>query len=336
MRLGDTIRGVASVVSTIAVIGVLGWHLPDYYLGIAVKTLIYIGLAVAWNLIGGFAGQLSLGHSVFIAIGALLPSALLIKEGINFWAGIAIAAIISALLGAMVSWVAFRFRLGHLFFALITLAFAELGWFVVIGTEYLGAASGFFLPGGPLDLAKFQFASTQQYFVVAFVTVLIALGLSARIYHSKLGYYLRAIRNNEDAAQAIGVNLLACKVVVMMISAALSSVIGSIYARFSGFVDPNLFASPLIIIEIVLFTAIGGVGTIWGPVVGAGLLVPLGELLRGSLGNTLPGLHLAIYGLLIIFVILLMPGGITRGVASLRRHFQQSKPVIEPRSDAAT
>ncbi|MBN9268360.1 MAG: branched-chain amino acid ABC transporter permease, partial [Hyphomicrobium sp.] len=313
---------VMGVAATIVAVGVAGWFLPDYYLGLAVKALIYIGLAVAWNLIGGFAGQLSLGHSVFIAIGALLPSALLLKEGVNFWAGMAIAAIVSALLGAVISWIAFRFRLGHLYFALITLAFAELGWFVIIGTEYLGGASGFFLASGPMNLARFEFATTQQYFVVAFMAVLAAIGLSAWIFHSKLGYYLRAIRNNEDAAQAIGINLLACKVVVMVISAALSSVIGSIYARFSGFVDPNLFASPLIIIEIVLFTAIGGIGTVWGPVVGAGLLVPLGEVLRGHLGNALPGLHLAIYGFLIVIVILVMPGGITRGVASIRKALQ--------------
>lgn len=333
MAHGNVTRSVG-VVAAIAVVGVIGWHLPEYYLGIAVKALIYIGLAVAWNLIGGFAGQLSLGHSVFIAIGALLPSALLLKEGVNFWAGMAIAASLSALLGAMISWIAFRFRLGHLYFALITLAFAELGWFVIIGTEYLGGASGFFLASGQMDIAQFQFASTQQYFVVAFMAVLAAIGLSAWIYYSKLGYYLRAIRNNEDAAQAIGVNLLACKIVVMVISAALSSVIGSIYARFSGFVDPNLFASPLIIIEIVLFTAIGGIGTVWGPVVGAGLLVPLGEVLRGHLGNSLPGLHLAIYGVLIIVVILAMPGGITRGVASVRKAVQRARFLPTPKSDA--
>ncbi|ODT22620.1 MAG: hypothetical protein ABS35_14440 [Kaistia sp. SCN 65-12] len=322
MMTEHNVMRVMGVAATIVAVGVAGWFLPDYYLGIAVKALIYIGLAVAWNLIGGFAGQLSLGHSVFIAIGALLPSALLLKEGVNFWAGMAIAAIVSALLGAVISWIAFRFRLGHLYFALITLAFAELGWFVIIGTEYLGGASGFFLASGPMNLARFEFATTQQYFVVAFMAVLAAIGLSAWIFHSKLGYYLRAIRNNEDAAQAIGINLLACKVVVMVISAALSSVIGSIYARFSGFVDPNLFASPLIIIEIVLFTAIGGIGTVWGPVVGAGLLVPLGEVLRGHLGNALPGLHLAIYGFLIVIVILVMPGGITRGVASIRKALQ--------------
>lgn len=296
----------------IAVLASMPWWMPEYYLSIAIKALFYIGLALAWNLVGGIAGQFSLGHSLFIGVGALLPVAMHLKSGVNIWVGMPVAALVSALTGVAISWISFRFRLGHLFFALITLAFAELGLLLVLGTEYLGAASGLYFPTGDAGAEGGFLSYNSRSFLTLLAGAVIAFAVSLWVLRSKLGYYLNAIRNNEEAAQAIGIDLLKYKTVAVVLSAILSSALGTLYAMYGGFVDPYFFASPLIIIEIILFSVIGGLGTLWGPIFGAALLVPLGEVLRGRFGDVLPGLHFVIYGILIIAVIRLVPDGLAR------------------------
>ena len=287
--------------------------MPSYYLNIAILTLIYVALALAWNIVGGIAGQISLAHSLFVGAGAMVASALLMKFGLNMWLGALIAALISAALGACIAWLDFRFRLGHLSFALITMAFAEMGELVVLGWDFLGGASGIYLPQDTGQLAQFQFGGSSGSFWVMLILATVCLIVNLAVLNSPLGYFLRAIRDNEHAAQAIGVALLRNKMLAMVISAVLSSIIGTAYARYISFVDPYLLASPVLTIEIVLFATIGGLGTVFGPVIGAGLLVPLGEILRGQLGGSLPGLHYFIYGVVLIAVIL----GTPRGLAPL-------------------
>jgi branched-chain amino acid transport system permease protein len=309
--------------------------LPEYYLGIATRALVFVGLALAWNIVGGMGGQFSLAHSLFVAAGAHLAGALYLHYGLNLWIGMLASALTSALLGALIAWLAFRFRLPHLSFALITLAFGEIGLLVVLGTEFLGAASGLFLPPRPpnTDILNFQFATSSAYHWVMLSFALLAFAANVRVLGSKLGYYLRAIRGNEDAAQAIGVDLLRYKVSAMALSAVLTSLIGTAYSQYLLFVDPYLFASPIIVVEIVLFATIGGLGTLWGPVLGAGLLVPVGEILRGQLGGILPGLHFFIFGSLIVAVILFMPNGLVGGLQSLRKRLRTApdddKVVLE-------
>jgi branched-chain amino acid transport system permease protein len=296
--------------AVVAAVASASLWLPEYYIGILIKTLILIALALAWNIVGGIGGQLSLGHSVFIGLGALLPAALALKSGVNLWFGMIAAAAVSAVLGAAMSWITFRFRLGHLYFALVTLAFGELGRIIVIGTDFLGGASGLLLPRAPADFWKFSFETSGRYLLLTLGLVVLAFVTTDLIVHSKLGYRLRAIRNNENAAQAVGLDLLKTKTVAMALSAILSSLGGSVFARYNGFVDPEVFASPIFVISIIMFTAIGGIGTLWGPVLGVGLFYPLGEILRGSLATTLPGLHFVVFGVLLVLVIRLVPGGI--------------------------
>lgn len=287
--------------------------MPSYYLHIAILTLIYVALALAWNIVGGIAGQISLAHSLFVGAGAMVASALLMKFGLNMWLGALAAALVSAALGACIAWLDFRFRFGHLSFALITMAFAEMGELIVLGWDFLGGASGIYLPKDTGQLAQFQFGGSSGSFWVMLILATVCLIVNLAVLNSPLGYFLRAIRDNEHAAQAIGVALLRNKMLAMVISAVLSSLIGTAYARYISFVDPYLLASPVLTIEIVLFATIGGLGTVFGPVIGAGLLVPLGEILRGQLGGTLPGLHYFIYGVVLIAVIL----GTPRGLAPL-------------------
>jgi branched-chain amino acid transport system permease protein len=284
--------------------------LSSYYLHIVILSLVYVALASSWNIVGGMAGQISLAHSLFIGIGAMLSSALLLKLGINMWLGLLISAAISGALGAIIAWIDFRFRLGHLSFVLITLAFAEMGGIIVEGWEFLGGASGLMLPRDTGNYLAFQFGGGHGAYWVMLALAAICVLINVAILNAPLGYYLRTIRDNEKAAQAIGVNILSYKIAAMVISAVLASIVGTAYARYMTFADPYLLISPVITIEIVLFATVGGLGRAYGPALGALLLVPLGEILRGKLGSTLPGLHYFIYGVVVIAVILLTPRGL--------------------------
>jgi branched-chain amino acid transport system permease protein len=284
--------------------------LSSYYLHIVILSLVYVALASSWNIVGGMAGQISLAHSLFIGIGAMLSSALLLKLGINMWLGLVISAAISAALGAIIAWIDFRFRLGHLSFVLITLAFAEMGGIIVEGWDFLGGASGLMLPRDTGNYLAFQFGGGRGAYWVMLALAAACVLINVAILNAPIGYYLRTIRDNEKAAQAIGVNILRYKITAMVISAMLASVVGTAYVRYLTFADPYLLISPVITIEIVLFATVGGLGRAYGPALGALLLVPLGEILRGKLGSTLPGLHYFIYGVVVIAVILLTPRGL--------------------------
>ncbi|OKO85316.1 ABC transporter permease [Bradyrhizobium sp. NAS80.1] len=284
--------------------------LSSYYTHILTIALVYVALASAWNIVGGMSGQISLAHSLFIGTGAMLSAALLVKLGINMWAGLVIAAATAGLLGAIIAWIDFRFQLGHLSFVLITLAFAEMASIVVEGWDFLGGASGLLLPQDTGNFLDFQFGGGRGAFWVMLGLATIIVLVNVAILNSPLGYYLRTIRDNEKAAQAIGVNVLRQKTTAMVISAVLTSIVGTAYVRYLTFADPYLLASPVITIEIVLFATVGGLGRAYGPALGALLLVPLGEVLRGKLGGAVPGLHYFIYGIVVIVVILATPSGL--------------------------
>ncbi|TQF27599.1 hypothetical protein UNPF46_30230 [Bradyrhizobium sp. UNPF46] len=337
MRSENATVGIVGGFVAVAIAFVVA-ALPDYYGGVATKMLIYIGLAVAWNIVGGIGGQLSLGHSVFIGLGALLPAAMLLKLSVPLWIGIMCAAAVSSVIGAAISWITFRFRLGHLYFALVTLAIGELGRVIVIGTEFLGGASGLLVQYQPWSVGGIRISVAMQNLLFALGFAAIAVLTTRAILRSKLGFYLRALKGNESAAQAIGINLLRSKTTAMMVSAVLSSIGGSVLAHYDGFVDPEVVASPILIISIVLFTVVGGIGTLWGPVVGVALLFPFGEILRGSLANSLPGLHLVVFGVTLVAVIRLMPTGILGSVVakyrvwSIRIRQRPAQTVMDPTS----
>ncbi len=294
----------------LALLATFPLFLPSYYLNIFTLALVYAALASAWNIVGGLTGQISLAHSLFVGAGAFVSSAMLLNMGVNMWVGMALAAVLSGVMGAVIAAVDFRFRLGHLSFALVTLAFAEMGELIVLGTDFLGGASGLSLPKDVGRLTQLEFGGSRGAFWVMLVAATVCLVVNVAIVNRPLGFFLRAIRDNEDAAQGLGVGLLRNKVLAMTISAVLTSLVGTLYARYVTYVDPYLLASPVLTVEIVLFATIGGLGTPFGPVLGALLFVPLGEILRGQLGGVLPGLHYFLYGLAVVIIVLALPRGI--------------------------
>ena len=325
------------LLAALALLAILPFCLPSYYLHIATLALVYAALASAWNIVGGLTGQISLAHSLFVGTGAMLSSALFLHLGVNMWLGAIAAALLAGAMGAFIAFLDFRFRLGHLSFALVTLAFAEMGELVVLGTDFLGGAAGLFLPKDEGRFLAFQFGGAGGGYWVMLTLAALCLVANLAIVNAPLGFYLRAIRDNESAAQGLGVNLLRNKVLAMTISAVLTSFVGSFYARYLSFVDPYLLASPVLTIEIVLFATIGGLGTPFGPVIGALLLVPLGEILRGKLGGSLPGLHYFIYGWVVVFVVLLLPRGIGPSLYDiLRRRSSRARADAHAAIDART
>jgi len=302
-----------------AVAATLPFWLPSYFLHVATVTMIMVALASAWNIPAGIGGLLSMGQSIFVTCGGILASALLVKLGINLWLGAIATAVLAAVIGATMAWFDNRFRLGHLSFALITLAFAEINQLVTFGTDFVGGASGVYLPKDTGDFLQFQFGGSTTYYLVSLALAMLLVALNVAILRSRLGYYLRAIRDNDRAAQAAGVPVLQNNMFAMALSGATTSLIGTFYARYLTFADPNLLASTSLTIYIILAATVGGLGTALGPLVGAVLLVPVGELLSAELGAVLPGLQRFIYGAVVVVVVLCAPSGIVATLSSWMR-----------------
>lgn len=285
---------------------------------VAILTMLFVYLCIAWNIVGGFAGQFCIGHSLFLAAGAYTSTLLAIHFGVTPWIGMFAGAAVATLIGVFIAWLSFRYALPPLSFALVTVALAMLGFLAISSIDALGSSRGLTLPihGTP---AIYQFKNDASYYAVILVHVVAALALSAWLYQAKIGLYLRALRDNEKAAHAIGVPVLKYKMLAMGISAALTALGGTFYAQYLQYVEPHTFAGIGIVIQIILFTVVGSAGSIWGPVVGPLLLVPTGEWLRHALGSGLPGVHLLIYGLLLVIVIRFAPDGLLGALDRVRQ-----------------
>jgi len=281
-----------------------------YWVHILILTLFFIYMCSAWNLIGGIGGQFCFAHTLFLAAGAYTSTVLYRDFGISPWIGMFIGAIIAVLLGLFLAWLNFRYKLPHLSFALVTLGFVYIGMFVISSFEHLGSHDGLSILIMESDPLNYAFMSKIPYYYIILGMTSGVIILTAMILRSKLGLYLRALRDNEKAAEASGIDLLSVMYKGMALSAFLTSLAGTYYAQELGFIDPETVAGPHMIIEMILFTAIGGFGTLWGPVVGPLLLVPLGQAFLNVIGTDYAGIDLILYGVIVVVVILFMPHGI--------------------------
>ena len=292
-----------------------------YLVDLMVLTFLWAGLALAWNIAGGYAGLISFGHAAFFGIGAYTSSILLVGYDITPWLGMLGGALIAGLFGALLTLVFARLR--GPFFILSTLATAEVVRILAMNLRDLtGGAEGLSIPpvssfGSMIFTLKSAYAVlTLGYFALLFL-------ISKTIERSRLGYELCAARDDEAAASAAGVDPLLVRTLAMAASAALTALGGTLFAQYFLYLDPTQVVSPEMSFQIALLPAFGGIGTAIGPVLGAFVLTPLAELLRGWLGDAAAGLHLVIYGLLLIVLMLKAPGGLLeafRGVIqALRR-----------------
>ena len=287
--------------------------LPAVLNAYAVTILIFIFfygfLGQAWNIVGGYAGQLSAGHAAFVGVGGYTAAMLSIERGLTPWLGMFVGAALAAGLGAVIGYLGFRFGLRGFYFVLLTVAFAELCRILVSNIDALGGALGLYVTftGNP---RQFQFQDQRAYYYIALGLMLLATGVVAAIERRRFGIYLTAIREDEEACEALGVNTFKYKMLAMLVSSFLTGLGGTFYAFYLFSLQPNtVFGIPLSV-EIIIRPIIGGSGTLLGPILGSFILTPLGELSRHYFGQSgLHGAHLIVYGLLLIGVVLFLPQG---------------------------
>ena len=273
-----------------------------------------------WNLLGGYGGQYSFGHAAFFGTGAYVTAILQVRYGVNAWVGFFAGIAAGALVGAVIGALTFRSGLKGSYFSLVTLAFAEVLRIVASVAPITGAGVGTLIK---LDLRPeaFQFQSRVPFYLIAVALVGLSLIIVRLIEHSRFGAYLVAVRENEDAAKALGVDTFAVKLAAMTISAAITATAGGFYAQYFLFIDAPIAYGPWISINALLAPIVGGVGTLFGPLVGALVVKTLGELTKLVVGDT-PGLDLVMYGVVLIAVVGLAP----RGIAGLFRNALRPEP----------
>lgn len=282
-----------------------------YLRNVIVLTLMYAALAQAWNILGGYCGQISLGHALYFGVGAYATSKAYVGFGMLPWFGMALGGALAAVLAVILGIGCFRLK-GH-YFSIATIVFAEMGLLLVHNWDWLGGASGIQWPFGTDSWATLQFARDKTPYIH------FALGLLAvtwficwLIEDSRWGYWWRAVKDNPDAAQSLGVTVLSSKLAAAAISAFLTAVGGGFYAAFVAYVDPDSVLQFRFSLLIVLPVVLGGIGTLWGPMLGAVILIPLTEFSRSYMGGSGSGLDLMIYGGLVMAVALLKPEGLIR------------------------
>jgi len=283
------------------------------YLHILILLYLYAYLTTSWNLVGGFAGVLPLGHAAFVGIGAYTSTVLSLQYGISPWAGMLVGALLSAVVGVIIGLPTFKMR--GAYFALATIAFAEGIRVMVENIDYLGPLQlngprGLQIPPLKIGLLHFMFADKEPYYYIILVMLAGVIALTWFVSRSKLGYYLVAGGEEPEAAQALGVNVARAKLIAMAMSSFRAAVAGSAWAQFTLYIHPITVMSLDISFEIAFIALIGGRGSIAGPLLGALLLRPVSDFSRIYFGSTLPGLHLIIFGVVLILVMLYQPRGL--------------------------
>ena len=287
-----------------------------------VLNFLVVALMIAlagqgWNILGGYGGQYSFGHAAFFGTGAYVTAILQVRYGVNAWVGFAVGIAAGALVGAIIGALTFRSGLRGSYFALVTLAFAEVLRILASVAPITGAGVGTLIKLD-LDARAFQFQSRAVFYWVILALVAVSLVIAKLIERSRFGVWLIAVRENEDAAQALGVDAATVKLAAMVISGAITAAAGCFYAQYFLFVDSGIAYGTWISIEALLTPIIGGVGTVFGPLIGALMVKALGEGAQMVTGNA-PGLDLVVYGAVLVLVIAFTPRGLVGGLAQARR-----------------
>lgn len=276
---------------------------------VLIMFLLFAAIGQGWNVITGYAGQTSFGHAAFFGIGAYASAVCFWKFGITPWVGMLAGAFISMLVALLFSYPCFKLK-GH-YFAIATLALGEIMLQLFVSWEYVEGATGISLPIVDEGLLNFQFHSSKlPYFYIVYLMFALSLVAVHWMENSRMGYYLKAIRESPEAAEAIGIDTARYKLYAMMVSAFITSLFGSFYAQYILYIDPFMVFSLDISIKIVLLTVLGGLGSIYGPIIGAAVLIPLSEYTRIFFGGTGKGIDLIIFGVLVVLVSCYQPNGI--------------------------
>jgi branched-chain amino acid transport system permease protein len=312
---GGSPRHIVILLMLLVVVLLLPWAVNDYLLTVLIVILYAAFTGQAWNIMMGFAGQLSLGHALYAGLGAYVSAVLFVDFGVGPWLGFLAAVPIAAACGAVIGFLAFRFGVAGVYFAILTIAFAE---FARIGFDHLpavNASAGLFLPVRQVahnDVWHLRGSPTMFYYVILTATIA-AFALCRLLLKSRMGYFWLAIREDEEAARAAGVDTFRYKMYAVMISAALTSFAGVFYAFFYNNLFPEQVFSIGRSIEMILGPVIGGIGTLFGPILGAFVLTGLAETLNAAMaayGLDIPGAKQVFYGICLLVVIVALPEGV--------------------------
>lgn len=280
-----------------------------YALQVATLILLFAYLAASWNILSGYGGQFSFGHAAFFGLGAYTSTVLFVKFGISPWVGMVAAGALSALLGLFIGLACFRSGLRGAYFALATLAFAEILRVVFVNWDWVGRSQGLLIQLVGDQPLLFQFGTRLPYYYVVLGLLALVSGVAVALERHRLGYELRAIRANELAAAVLGVNIFRAKMWAIGLSAFFTGIGGTFYAQYFYYIEPFQVFGVGMSVDILLPAIIGGAGTALGPIVGSAVLVLLGEVTR-TFFRGFPGADLMVFGVILILVVLFMPSGI--------------------------
>lgn len=306
---------VAAFVAAVALVAT--FSRSGVVLNFAMMALYGCLMAQSWNLLGGYGGQFSFGHALFFGTGAYLQAIAQLQFGLNPWAALPLAVVAAALVGLFFGALSFRYGLRGSYFALVTLAFAEVFRIVSTSVPFTGAGVGLMVPLRE-GAANMQFADRRGYVWLVLALVALALLATTWLRHSRFGAWLQAVRDNEDAARAIGVDPFRVKLGAICLSAALMGAAGAFYVQVFQYIDPGIAYGPHTSVEALVAAIVGGLGTLWGPVLGALALHLLADLTRNLFGE-LPGINMVIYGMVLVLIVMFAPRGLLGIGESVRR-----------------
>jgi branched-chain amino acid transport system permease protein len=329
MTRGRTIA--CGIVGLIVLLG-LPKALTPHQLHVAFQVLLFGYLSYCWSILGGFAGQTSFGHALFMAVGAYTSTVLLLSFGVSPWLGMLAGGALSGLLGLFIGYLSFRYGIKGAYFGLVTVAFTEIGRIVALNVPAIGGALGLYIPIQSDSFRELKFVDKISYYYVAAGFLLLVLAVTAWLERSATGHKLTAIRENENAAQALGINVIRYKLFATGLSAFMTALGGTLYAHYVTFIDPHTLLNLNMALEITIYAIVGGVGTLFGPLIGAVFLLPLADLVRTALGQSYAGIHLVVYGAVLMAVILFVPEGL---MGLLRTAFARGRARHDTRDAAA-
>jgi branched-chain amino acid transport system permease protein len=303
-------KGLVAFILLICVLAAAPLLLRDPFLNhLLIMIMMYATMSIGWNIIGGYTGQVSFGNAAFFGLGAYAAALLLVNYGINPWLGMLAGCVLSVCLAVIVGYPCFRLQ-GH-YFAIATIAVGEIMVVIFTNWDFVGAAVGIYLPIKEESLLNFEFHTTKMpYYYISLVMMLVAIAVSYAIEKCRLGYYFRAIKDDPDGARSLGINIRKYKMIAFSISAILTSICGTFYAQYVLYIHPSSTMDLMMSIHLCIIVMIGGIGKLFGPVLGAFIFIPLMELTRVYLGSGGQGIDMIIYGLLVIIIAIWRPQGL--------------------------